>query len=79
MNMMMNGLNNHGELARVFLKNGQQRMGILLQDTTAPDCFDQGVHLLSHERVGTYLEQPDASLVDVYPPELVDAIDIYLK
>ncbi|TND07672.1 MAG: hypothetical protein FD123_2991 [Bacteroidetes bacterium] len=68
-----------GELARVFLKNGEQRMGILLNDTENPDSFDNGVHLLAHDQVGAYLSNPDQQLVDVYPSEQVDAIDIYMK
>lgn len=68
-----------GELAHVFLKNGEQRTGILLNDINNPESFEGGIRIVSHQHIASFLEQQDESLVEVFDPQQLDGVDVYLK
>jgi len=68
-----------GELARLFLKNGAQRTGVLLNDCNCPESFEEGVRFISHGNVGAYLEKQDPALVEFYEASAIEGIDVYLK
>lgn len=68
-----------GELAKIFLKNGKQRTGVLLNDVNNPDSFDNGVQFVSHDNIGNFLSNPDNSLIEIYQADAVEGIDIYMK
>ena len=68
-----------GELAHVFLKSGEQRTGILLNDINNPDSFENGIRFVSHQHIGSFLEKQDESYVETYDPQQIDGVDVYLK
>lgn len=68
-----------GELAQIFLKNGQKFFGILLHDLEAPDSFDHEVRFVKPSNLSSWLETSDEGFVEVVETEHVDGIDLYLK
>lgn len=70
---------NSGELAQVFLKNGKNYFGVLLNDLNEPECFDHEVRLVQTSKFNDWLETSDEGLVETIDPEHIDGIDLYLK
>jgi len=70
---------NAGELARIFFKDGQNFFGILLNDPSAPDAFENEVRFVKSSNYSEWVETSDEGLVEVADPEHVDGIDLYLK
>lgn len=68
-----------GELARIFMKNGQHFFGILLNDLEIPDSFDHEVRYVKSINLTTWLETSDEGCVEILDREHVDGIDLYLK
>jgi hypothetical protein len=68
-----------GELAHIYLKNGEQRTGILLNDINNPESFEGGLRLISHQHIASFLEHRDETLVETFDPEQLDGVDVYLK
>lgn len=68
-----------GELAQIFMKDGKHYFGILLNDLEQPESFDEEVRFVKTSNFSTWLETSDESLVEVIDPEHVDGIDLYLK
>lgn len=69
----------NGEMARIFLKNGKQEMGLLLNDVNRPDAFDCGVRYIRHSNIGNWLDSFSQELVQVVETESVDGIDLFMK
>lgn len=68
-----------GELAQIFLKNGKQYFGVLLNDLDNPDSFDHEVRFVTTSNFSSWLETSDEGLVEVVDADHVDGIDLYLK
>ncbi len=68
-----------GEMARIFLKDGNQKMGLLLNNVEQPDAFDEGVHFVPHNKVGEWLESFSNDCIQVLNAEAVDGIDLFMK
>jgi len=68
-----------GELAQIFLKNGQKFFGILLNDLETPESFDHEVRYVKPANLSSWLETSDEGFVEVLDSEHVDGIDLYLK
>lgn len=69
----------NGEMARIFLKNGKQEMGLLLNDVNRPDAFDAGVHYVPHSNIGNWLDSFSQELIQVVDTDTVDGIDLFMK
>jgi hypothetical protein len=69
----------NGEMARIYLKDGKQQMGLLLNDVNIPDAFDEGVKFVPHHNVGNWLQSFSNELVQVVNSEEVDGIDLFMK
>jgi hypothetical protein len=69
----------NGEMARIFLKDGNQKMGLLLNDVDREGAFDDGVKFIPHNRVGEWLESFSQEFVQVLNAESVDGIDLFMK
>ena len=68
-----------GEMARIFLKDGNEKMGLLLNDVDNPDTFDEGVQFIPHDKVGAWYESFCTDYIQILQPELVDGIDLLMK
>jgi hypothetical protein len=68
-----------GELAQIFLKDGRSHMGILLNDLDEPESFDHEVRYVKSSNFSQWLESSDEGLVETVDPEHIDGIDLYLK
>jgi hypothetical protein len=68
-----------GELAQIFLKDGRSHLGILLNDLDEPESFDHEVRYVKTQNFSNWLETSDDSLIEIVDPEHVDGIDLYLK
>lgn len=68
-----------GELAQIFLKNGKNFFGILLNDLDSPESFDHEVRYVKPSNLTSWLETSDEELIEVIDPDHVDGIDLYLK
>ena len=68
-----------GEMARIFLKDGNEKMGLLLNDVENPDTFDEGVRFVPHNKVGEWYASFSQDCIQVLEPELVDGIDLFMK
>jgi hypothetical protein len=68
-----------GEMARIFLKDGNEKMGLLLNDVDNPDTFDEGVRFVPHNKVGEWFDTFSTEYIQVLQPELVDGIDLFMK
>lgn len=66
-------------IARIFLKNGQQQTGLLLNDVDRPDAFDEGVRFVPQQLMDHFLLAPDEALVRILEPSTVNGIDLFLK
>ncbi|CAN5265756.1 hypothetical protein BH09BAC5_BH09BAC5_12830 [soil metagenome] len=75
----MDLLNSAGEMARIFLKDGNQKTGLLLNDVEREDAFDKGVIFIPHNNVGAWLESFSKDFIQILQPETVDGIDLYSK
>lgn len=75
----MNTIASNGEMARIFLKDGNQQMGLLLNDVDREDAFDEGVKFIPHNNVGEWLKSFSQEFVQVLNAESVDGIDLYMK
>jgi hypothetical protein len=69
----------NGEMARIFLKDGNQQMGLLLNDVEREDAFDEGVKFIPHNKVGEWLQSFSSDFIQVLKAELVDGIDLIMK
>lgn len=69
----------NGEMARIFMKNGKQEMGLLLNDVNRPDAFDSGVRYIPHTNIGNWLDSFSQEFVHVLETESVDGIDLFMK
>jgi hypothetical protein len=69
----------NGEMARIFMKNGRQQMGLLLNDVDRPDAFDDGVKFVPHNNVSTWLESFSNELVEILHTDHVEGIDLFMK
>jgi hypothetical protein len=68
-----------GELAQIFLKNGQKFFGVLLNDLDSPESFDHEVRYVKPSNLSNWLETSDEGLVEIVDADHVDGIDLYLK
>jgi len=68
-----------GEMARIFMKDGNQKMGLLLNDVENPDAFDEGVKFVPHNQVGDWLVSYSDEFIQVLDSAQVDGIDIFMK
>lgn len=68
-----------GEMAKIFLKDGNQTMGLLLNDVENPDTFDEGVKFVPHDKVGEWYTSFSQECIQILEPELVDGIDLFMK
>ena len=68
-----------GELAQIFLKDGNHLFGILLNDLDCPESFDHEVRYVKTANFSSWLETSDDSLVEIVDPEHIDGIDLFLK
>ena len=68
-----------GEMARIFLKDGNEKMGLLLNDVDNPNTFDEGVKFIPHDKVGKWFENFSMDFIQILKPELVDGIDLIMK
>jgi hypothetical protein len=75
----MSKLPTTGEMARIFLKDGNQQMGLLLNDVDREDAFDEGVKFVPHQNVGEWLKSFSNDFIRVLQPETVDGIDLIMK
>lgn len=66
-------------IARIYLKNGRQQTGLLLNDVNLPNAFDQGVHFVPNNDLDHYLLTADRDVVCVLESEQVDEIDLFLR
>lgn len=71
--------NMNGELARIFMKNGKQEMGLLLNDVNREDAFDGGVRYVPNNFIGNWLDSFSADFVQVIDAEGVEGIDLFMK
>ncbi|MDQ3110937.1 MAG: hypothetical protein M3R17_13675 [Bacteroidota bacterium] len=75
----MSSIPTTGEMARIFLKDGNQQMGLLLNDVDREDAFDEGVKFIPHQNVGEWLKSFSNDFIRVLQPETVDGIDLIMK
>jgi hypothetical protein len=75
----MSTVTTNGEMARIFLKDGNQQMGLLLNDVEREDAFDEGVKFIPHHKVGEWLKSFSQEFIQILNPETVDGIDLYAK
>lgn len=68
-----------GEMARIFLKNGKQQMGLLLNDVNCPDAFESGVRFIPHNNIGNWLDSFSQELIQIFETDTVDGIDLFMK
>ncbi|CAN5266201.1 hypothetical protein BH09BAC5_BH09BAC5_12880 [soil metagenome] len=68
-----------GEMANIFLKDGNQKTGLLLNEVNREDAFDKGVIFSPHNNVGAWLESFSKDFILILQPETVDLIDLYAK
>lgn len=66
------------EIARVYMKNGQQRTGVLLDDPFVPENHEDKLRFVCHSRIGEFLNGNE-SPVEHLDAETIEAIDLYLK
>lgn len=72
-------LKSSGELAQIFLKNGQHFFGIVLNDFNSPESFENEVRYVQPSNHTHWLETSDEGLVEIVETGHVDGIDLYLK
>ncbi len=75
---MINAMQN-GEMARIFLKDGNEKTGLLLNDIENPAAFDEGVKYVPHNKVGDWLETFSTDHIQTLESDLVDGIDLFMK
>lgn len=68
-----------GELAHIFMKDGQKLFAVILNDLDEPTCFDDEVRFVRPGNLSHWLETADESLIEIIDPDHVDGIDLYLK
>jgi hypothetical protein len=68
-----------GELAQIFLKNGRNFFGIVLNDLESPESFDHEVRYVRPADLSNWIETSDEGLVEIIDPDHIDGIDLYLK
>ncbi|MGL5889058.1 MAG: hypothetical protein ACRC3B_04200 [Bacteroidia bacterium] len=66
-------------IARIFLKNGQQQTGLLLNDVEREDAFDNGVRFVPHHLLNAFLVSADETLIRILEPSRVSGIDLFQK
>jgi hypothetical protein len=66
-------------IARIYLKNGRQQSGLLLNDINSSDAFKSGVHFVAHNKLDAFLLTGNQQLIQTIEPELVNEIDLLLK
>ncbi len=69
----------NGEMARIFLKDGNQQMGLLLNDVEREDAFDEGVKFVPHHKVSEWLKSFSKEFIQVLKADTVDGIDLIMK
>lgn len=75
----MSTVTTNGEMARIFLKDGNQQMGLLLNDVEREDAFDEGVKFIPHHKVGEWLKSFSQDFIQVLRADTVDGIDLFMK
>ena len=68
-----------GQMARIFLKDGNRQVGLLLNDVDREDAFDEGVKFIPHHKTGEWLESFSNDHIEVLSAESVDGIDLFMK
>ena len=68
-----------GQMARIFLKDGNRQVGLLLNDVEREDAFDEGVKFIPHHKTGQWLESFSNDYIEVLSAEAVDGIDLFMK
>lgn len=68
-----------GEMARIYMKNGDSRMGLLLNDTEDPNTFDDGVKFIPHNRISDWYDSFDVTCIQTMEAEHVEGIDVLMK
>lgn len=68
-----------GQMARIFLKDGNRQVGLLLNDVDREDAFDEGVKFIPHHKTGEWLESFSTDHIEVLSAESVDGIDLFMK
>jgi hypothetical protein len=68
-----------GQMARIFLKDGNRQMGLLLNDVDREDAFDEGVKFIPHHKTGEWLQSFSNDFIEVLNAEAVDGIDLFMK
>ncbi|MCA6363360.1 MAG: hypothetical protein IM638_10000 [Bacteroidetes bacterium] len=74
---MMNA--SYAGIARIFLSNGQQQTGLLLNDVEREDAFDNGVRFVPYSMLNAFLQTADETLVKILEPSRVTGIDLFQK
>ncbi len=75
----MDSVKTNGEMAKIFLKDGNQKTGLLLNDINREDAFDEGVMYVPHQNVGEWLKSFSNEFIQILQPETVDGIDLFAK
>jgi len=75
---MMSTIQN-GEMAKIFLKDGKQKSGLLLNDIKSPDAFDDGIKFIPHNKIGEWLETFSSDFIQTLQADSVDGIDLFMK
>ena len=68
-----------GELAHIYMKDGQKLFAVVLNDLDEPSSFDEEVRYVRPGNLSSWLETSDESLIEKLDPDHVDGIDLYLK
>ena len=68
-----------GEMAKIFLKDGKQKMGLLLNNVESPDAFEDGIKYVPHNKVGEWLETFSIEFIQTLQADSVDGIDLIMK
>ncbi|GAB4141543.1 MAG: hypothetical protein Fur0041_16750 [Bacteroidia bacterium] len=76
---MLHTLNPAGEPAKIFLKDGSQQFGLLLNDVEKEETFDEGVYFIPNNNISKWVETAARHLIQVIDPSHVEGIDLYMK
>jgi len=68
-----------GEMARIYLKNGESKTGLLLNDVEDPNTFDEGVKFIPHHKISDWYDSFDVTCICTMEPEAVEGIDVLMK
>jgi hypothetical protein len=68
-----------GDLARIFLKNGNEQMGLLLNENEIENEELTGVRLVPSTSIANWLQTGAEKWVQVLDPREVAGIDVFLR